>query len=247
MLTLKMIGIMSALPQETDSILSAITEEKIVSVGKKDFVLGNFERNSVVFSLSGIGKVSAAITESFLIEKFKVSEIIFTGVAGGGARTNIGESYLEHDLDLRPIFSQFYIYNLKKQILYADPDRVFKTTNAAKQFLKKGVQFPELGILTPKVLTGLIVSGDQFIGTKKHHQKISDETKTVSFKGFDALEMEGASVAHTCQELQVPFIVLRAISDKADQEAHIHFSVFMDQVASHYSLGILREYFQTIN
>jgi adenosylhomocysteine nucleosidase len=243
------IGIMSAMPQEADSILEAMTEKTVIKVGLREFTLGFFEKTPVVFSLSGIGKVSAAMTATLLIEKFKARELIFTGVAGGSGETNVGDivvghSYLQHDLDLRPIAPSFYIYSLEKQILEASTDLISRMRDSASEFLSKGISFPDLNIFDPKVYEGVIVSGDQFINSKAEHQAISDKAKEVLPNGFHAVEMEGAAVAQVCTELQTPFIILRTISDKADESASIDFSIFMDQVARHYSLGVLEEYFQ---
>ncbi len=117
---------------------------------------------------------------------------------------------------------------------------------SANRFLSKGISFPELGITEPKVHEGVIISGDQFIGRLTHHQEILEKTKEVLPKGFHAVEMEGAAVAQVCTELQVPFTVLRTISDKANDAANVDFLIFMDLVARHYSLGILKEYFHGI-
>ena len=188
-----------------------------------------------------------AVTTAILIEKFQVNEIIFTGVAGGGNDTLIGDivvghTYIQHDLDLRPAFSRFYIYSLDAQVLHANDKLVTKMVNAANRYLKTGISFPDLGIMAPKAIDGIILSGDQFINCPKRHQDISDQVKEVISENFHAIEMEGAAVAQVCKELGVPFVVVRAISDKADLQASVDFPLFIDKVASQYSLGILKEY-----
>lgn len=245
------IGIMSAMPQEAELIRNEIKQQTVVQIGKRSFIQGTFEGIPVVFCLSGVGKVSAGATTALLIEKFHVDEIVFTGVAGGGPEVEIGDivvghAYLQHDLDLRPIASQFYIYTLGKQTLYADEERVYQMMAAANRFLstKEPSALPNLS--QPKVLKGIILSGDQFISSLQQQQEISKCTKEVLETDFHAIEMEGAAVAQVCEELEVPFIVVRTISDKADHKAGIDFSVFMEQVASIYSLGILKEYFQNL-
>jgi adenosylhomocysteine nucleosidase len=243
------IGIMSAVSQEGDSILSAMTEKQVEYVGNRQFVKGLFEGVPVVFSIAGIGKVSAALTASLLIEKFQVEEIVFTGVAGGGYNTSIGdvvigESYVQYDLDTRPLFPYFYITSLETQVIRAEPEKVRRMKHAADRFLSKGISFPDLGVENPKVHTGLIASGDQFIGSLDQHRDVSQLIQEVISSDFDAIEMEGASVAQICTELQVPFIVLRTISDKADHKASGNFLTFIEEVARQYSLGILQEYFR---
>jgi adenosylhomocysteine nucleosidase len=244
------IGIMSAMPQEAAMIVDKMEEKEIVQMGSRQFIKGTLGKIPVVFSLAGIGKVSSAATAALLIAKFDVEEIIFTGVGGGGKETAIGDivigsSYLQHDLDPRPFFTQFYIFSLDKQLVHARADHVSKVKDAAHRFLQQKVPFPEnLRISNPRVHEGAIVSGDQFIGSLAHHEKILDITKELLPSGFHAVDMEGAAVAQVCEELNVPFIVIRSISDKANHESVVDFTTFIDQVASQYSFGVLLEYFK---
>jgi adenosylhomocysteine nucleosidase len=250
-LFLAAIGIMSAMPQEADSFHNAMTEKSTVSVGNKTFIQGKFEGIPVVFCLAGIGKVSAATTATLLTEKFGVEKIIFTGVAGGGDATHIGDivigsSYLQHDLDLRPIYPQFYIYSLDKQLLHADLTLISDMKESARRFLQTGIRFPHLGVTNPQVHEGIIVSGDRFIGSSGGLEHVVEQTKEILPSGFHAIEMEGAAVAQVCLELNVPFVVLRAISDKANEKASVDFLTFIEEVATAYSLGILKEYFRSL-
>jgi adenosylhomocysteine nucleosidase len=243
------IGIISAMPQEAHLILHEMENKQTVEIGTHQFVKGTFQGVPAVFSLCGVGKVSAATTATLLVTKFDVDEVIFTGVAGGGSGTEIGDivigsSYLQHDLDLRPIFPQFYIYSLDEQLLYADADMVSKMKAAADRFFLQGISFPDLGITDPKVHIGVIASGDQFISNLTHHHELINKTKELLPNGFQAIEMEGAAVAQVCKELRVPFVIMRAISDKANHAAAVDFLTFMDQVASYYSFGVLKEYIQ---
>jgi len=243
------IGIISAMPQEAHLILQEMENQQTIEIGTHQFVKGTFQGVPAVFSLCGVGKVSAATTTTLLVTKFDVDEIVFTGVAGGGSGTEIGDivigsSYLQHDLDLRPIFPQFYIYSLDEQLLHADADRVSKMKAATDRFFQQGISFPDLGITDPKVHIGVIASGDQFINNLAHHHELINKTKELLPNGFQAIEMEGAAVAQVCKELRVPFVVMRAISDKANCAAAVDFLTFMDQVASYYSFGVLKEYIQ---
>jgi adenosylhomocysteine nucleosidase len=241
------IGIMSAMPQEADLIVEAMEKKETVQIGTHEFIKGEFFKTPVVFALSGIGKVSAASTATLLISEFDVEEIVFTGVAGGGSDVNVGDivigsHYLQHDLDLRPVFPQFHIYSLHEEIIAADETKVAAMKRAAKTFLEKGISLADLGIKNPQVHQGTIVSGDQFISASADHERIAASMKELLPQGFQAIEMEGAAVAQVCKELDIPFIVIRAISDKADGSAAVDFLTFLDRVGSHYSLGVLKEY-----
>jgi len=243
---LAVIGIMSALADEAHLILDKMEHKETVQIGCKEFVKGRFEETPIVFTLSGIGKVSAATTATLLISQFDVESIVFTGVAGGGAGTEIGDvvighTYLQHDIDIRPIFPQFYIFSLNRQALSADDLLFDMMKTAADRFFEQGISFPDLGIHSPKVHAGVIASGDQFVYDPVHHETIAESVREVLPDGFQAIEMEGAAVAQVCHELQVPFIVIRAISDKADHSAKVDFLNFTQKVASLYSYGILKE------
>ena len=243
------VGIMSAMPQEAVLIQEKIENPVAQQIGNRTFTTGTFQGFPIVFVLAGIGKVSAATTTALLISKFNVQEILFTGVAGGGKNPSIGDivvgsSYLQHDLDLRPIFSQFYIFSLKTSLINATSNLVDRIKAAADRFLiAEKVSLLALGIQTPAVHVGTIVSGDQFVESVEHHEKIIESTTELLPDGFQAIEMEGAAVAQVCQELEVPFVIVRAISDKADRNAGLNFEKFMEQAAGNYSLGILKEYF----
>ncbi len=241
------IGIMSAMTDEARLILEKMEDKETVQIGCKEFVTGTFEGEPIVFTLSGIGKVSAATTATLLISHFDVESIVFTGVAGGGAGTEIGDvvighTYLQHDIDIRPIFPQFYIFSLDRQTLNADNHLFGMMKTAADHFFETGISFPDLGIYFPKVHPGVIASGDQFVWDPVHHEFIAENVRKILPGGFQAIEMEGAAVAQVCHELRVPFIVMRAISDKADHSAKVDFLNFTQQVASLYSYGILKEF-----
>lgn len=241
------LGIMSAMTDEAHLILEKMEGKETIQIGCKEFVTGVFEEEPIVFTLSGIGKVSAATTATLLISRFDVESIVFTGVAGGGAGTEIGDvvighTYLQHDVDIRPIFPQFYIFSLDRQALNADDDLFGLMKTAADRFFESGISFPHLGIHSPKVHPGVIASGDQFVYNPIHHETIAENVRRVLPGGFQAIEMEGAAVAQVCHELHVPFVVMRAISDKADHSAKVDFFNFTQEVASLYSYGILKEF-----
>ena len=109
------IAILSALPQEQGSLVAALQQpEKIASAGRT-FWRGQLHGHDVVIALSGIGKVAAATTTTVLAERFGVTQIVFTGVAGGlGGGVNVGDvvvaqDYLQHDMDASPIFERWHV------------------------------------------------------------------------------------------------------------------------------------------
>ena len=244
-----LIGIMSAMPEEGELIKKNMHQAEKIEVGGRQFFRGQIEEKEVLFCLSGIGKVSAATTATLMIDKFGVEKILFTGVAGGGNETEVGDivigkSYLQHDLDLTPIYPKFYISNLDKQILHADDALIANMEKAASAYLEVRKLQPFNLIKDPKVHVGLVLSGDQFIYSEYQRDRIFSDLKSVDLDKFHAVEMEGAAVAQVCHEFKLPFVVIRAISDKANSESQIDFPLFIQQVASEYSIGILKEFFK---
>jgi adenosylhomocysteine nucleosidase len=244
---LSLIGIMSAMPEEGELILKEMSAHQEHRIGNRVFYQGQIQDCPVVFALSGIGKVSAAVTAALMIEKFQVDELIFTGTAGGGLSTTIGDivvgkQFVQHDLDLSPIFSKFYVYSLDKQILEGDFTSNKKMLKAAQQFSKKNPLTWKNIPLAMNIHEGLIASGDQFISSLDKHGAIIEGLKALDYDEFHAVEMEGAAVAQVCHELNKPFVVVRSISDKADEKADHHFAEFVDTIAKYYSIGIIKEY-----
>jgi adenosylhomocysteine nucleosidase len=182
-----------------------------------------------------------------LIEKFNITHLIFTGVAGGThGHINIGdiiisENLYQHDMDATPIFKKHEIPFTGKIYFDADKTLIQKSLNACNTFLRSSQDIIPHHILKtfnidhPKVLLGTIGSGDQFItDIEKINEILSDRLETA------AIEMEGAAVAQVCDDFKLPFVVIRTISDKANSNAHIDFTKFVKEVASLYSAHIVR-------
>ena len=243
-----MIGIISAMPEEMDALLNELKNSSVQEKGMRTYYIGALFGTDVVLVFSRWGKVAAAATSTQLINDFNPTEIIFTGVAGGITKTiNIGDIVIgnelyQHDLDAQPFYKQFEVPILKKLS--------FKTVNntelisAAEKFLDNYHLFieppiaKEFDISNPKTIYGDIASGDQFISNLEKINELNKLLPTVT-----CVEMEGASVAQVCYEYDVPFSIIRIISDKANDNAHIDFAKFMKDIASKYALGILKNYF----
>ncbi|MCD8509999.1 MAG: 5'-methylthioadenosine/adenosylhomocysteine nucleosidase [Bacillus sp. (in: Bacteria)] len=174
-------------------------------------------------SQSGVGKVNAAMNAQIMIDMFEVDKIVFTGVAGGvEEQLNVEDvvvstSCQEHDIDASPLgFERGTIPMFDgSSIFSADKELVEKAHKGAMDVLAgKG-----------KAYKGKIISGDQFIANK-------DEVKLLRELFSPAcVEMEGAAVAHVCNFNEIPFVVIRTISDKANGEAPASFTEFVDKVA----------------
>ncbi len=246
-----MIGIIGAMPEEIDRIINQLEDKKSVEKGMRVYHTGTLFGVPVVAVFSRWGKVAAATTVTNLILDFDVEQIIFTGVAGAlSPDLKVGDIVVsndlyQHDVDARPLMRQFEIPLLGLTKFKADKELSIRCQDASQRFVKKGflnqvtdIDRAEFQVEEPKVFFGDIGSGDQFISSQAKKDDI--------LQGIPSLlctEMEGASVAQVCYEYQIPFTVVRIISDAADESADIDFPNFVNKVASKYSVGILQELF----
>lgn len=242
------IGILAAMPQEIAHVVRDVRADSIHESGMRTYHRGSLHGVDCIVTLSRVGKVAAAATVMHLILEFGVSEIIFTGVAGAlSPDLNVGDivvatELIQHDLDARPLFPRFEAPLLGVSRFRVEHERAARAQRAAEQYL--GADFTSaisetdrarFNLHQPRVHTGLIASGDQFITSIAARDALRDVLP-------DALcvEMEGAAVAQVCHEHHVPLTVIRTISDSADDDAPINFSAFMENIASEYSRGIMK-------
>ncbi len=243
------IGIMSAMLEEIETLLEAIETSKITERGGRKYYEGNLWGIDVVLVFSHWGKVASASTVTHLIVEYKVDAVIFSGVAGAiDIAVNIGDVVIgdhlyQHDMDARPLYKQFEIPLIDRSFFKTDETINARLQKAATQFLSSEMIPPELrsefGIDAPKVVSGAIASGDKFIAGSEEASRIKKGLPDVL-----CVEMEGGAVAQVCYEYDIPFSIIRTISDTADHNADMDFMKFVKEVASQYSMGILRNYFQ---
>ena len=243
-----MTGIISAMQEEIQALLNQLEDVSTTKKGMREYYSGTLFNKRVVLVFSRWGKVASAATTTQLINDFDVDEIIFTGVAGGiKDHLNIGDVVIgkhlyQHDLDARPFYNQFEIPILKNKYLETkDTTKLLKATamfiNTYSEFVSK-TEAAIFDISTPKVILGDIASGDQFISSLEKIAHLNELLPTAT-----CVEMEGAAVAQICYEYNMPFSIIRIISDKANDNATIDFARFADSIASNYALGILKNYF----
>lgn len=242
------LGLIAALPDEMHTIHQILDFSKQEIHGERIYYFGNFDELELVLTCSRVGKVSAASTASSLISKYHVSHIIFTGTAGAvDPNVNIGDIVLadksyQHDMDATPLFPRFEIPLSNRSLFATDSKLNALSELAIKNFIANISDYVDkntlanFNIVKPKLYKGTIATGDQFIKDSLHHDNLKLANEIVY-----AVEMEGAAVGQVCAEHQIPYNLIRTISDKASHDAHLDFPKFLAQVASHYSAGILRE------
>ncbi|MBR6223277.1 MAG: 5'-methylthioadenosine/adenosylhomocysteine nucleosidase [Lachnospiraceae bacterium] len=225
-----MIGIIGAMDEEVNKLKAAMSDVEIKSFSSLNFYSGTISGHSVVVVRAGIGKVNAAMCTQLLIDKYEVRAVINTGIAGSlNKDINIGDivlstDALEHDMDAVAFgYPLGQIPRMDTLSFTADE----KLRKAAKQACDKVL--PELS-----VFEGRVVSGDQFISDSNKKDWLVE-----NFGGF-CTEMEGASIAHVCYLNKVPFLIIRAISDKADNSAHMDYPAF-EAMAIDNSIALMKE------
>lgn len=245
------IAIMSAMSEENAALVDAMTIRDSVEIGQRVYHRGTLWNQDVVVVFSHWGKVAAASTVTCLIANMNVSEVIFTGVAGAvDNRLNVGDVVIgsnlyQHDMDARPIIRRHEIPLLGQIALPSDVGRRQQLLTATQDFLATGIKLSlpgetieEFSLHSPKALVAGIASGDQFISSKTAVQDLRERLPDVA-----CVEMEGAAVAQVCIEFDIPFSVVRTISDSANEAAGVDFPKFIQSVARQYSLGILENLF----
>lgn len=213
---MKKIGIIGAMEEEVNILKKKVQDLRVKKIASTEFCEGTINGKEVVIVRSGIGKVNAAICTQVLADLYQVDAIINTGVAGSlRNEINIADivlstDALQHDMDATGFgYKPGVIPRMDTSIFQADATLIAKARMVCAKVI------PEVGIHT-----GRIVSGDQFIsdGSKK-------EALVRDFEGY-CTEMEGAAVAQASYLNQIPFLIIRAISDKADHTAEMAYSEF---------------------
>lgn len=236
------LGIVGAMHDELRALLEAMPDETPVRRAGREFWVGHLDGQEVVVVLSRIGKVAAATTATVLLCEFGVSRIVFTGTAGGLAPgVNVGDvvvadALLQHDLDVSPLFPRYEVPLYGRDRFATDAGMSQALADAAQAMLA------EAGAGQARVHRGLIVSGDRFVS-----QRAENDALCARLPEALAVEMEGAALAQVCHDFGVPYAVVRTVSDRADDAAHVDFNRFVAEVASRYTLGLVRHYLRSIS
>lgn len=240
------IALVSAMHEELAAVLARMPDEQKTVVAGREFWVGHWHGHEVVAVLSRIGKVAAATSATTLIERFGVSRIVFTGVAGGLApQVNVGDvvvarAFIQHDMDASPLFPRHEVPLTGMTRFLADPmlsDALATAAPLAMQDMLATLptsQWLNLDLPNAQVHQGLIASGDRFVSQTVESQALQRELPDAL-----AVEMECAAMAQVCYDYGVPLAAVRTISDRADDAAHVDFPRFIQSIASRYSVAVL--------
>lgn len=219
------IAILGAMTVEVEMLEQELTDKKQRTVLGVQFTTGSLKDKRVVLAHSGMGKVNAAMAATLLVEEFRPTHVLFTGIAGGvnpdlrpgdvviGAKAAFHD-YGEWTPDGFRVGRTVDPFTDKTNPLYfpADPG-LLGTAEAVAADIKLVAVKPGPGVKVPRVVTGVIVTGDAFVASPAKKESLRKEFKA------DATEMEGAAVAQVCWQRRVPCLILRCLSDDAGESA----------------------------
>lgn len=218
-----MIGIIGAMEEEVSLLKEAMEIEEIVTLASMDFCKGVLGGKEAVVVKSGIGKVNAGVCAQILVDKFGVDVLINTGIAGSlDAAIDIGDMVIstdavEHDMDAS-IFGD-PVGQIPRMDTFSFPadSRLVELAKEVNESVNPDIH----------TFTGRIVSGDQFVSSAEVKDRL------VNLFGAKCTEMEGAAIAHVAYLNKVSCVIIRAISDKADNSATMDYPTFEKQAIAH--------------
>ena len=217
------IGIIGAMTVEVQALKNGLENKKVIKKASMEFCEGTYLGKEVVVVRSGIGKVNAAVCTQILIDDFHVDVIMNTGIAGGlNNSIEIGDIVLSKDILHHDMDATGFGYGLG--VIPQMDNSIFQGDESLVTLAKEVCETVNSDI---KCHVGRIVTGDQFISGQEKKQWLID-----TFDGYCA-EMEGAAIAQTAYLNQCPFLIIRAISDKADNSATMDYPQFEKEAAEH--------------
>lgn len=224
------IGIIGAMELEVEQLKKEMAVESVIKKAGMDFFEGTLSNVPVVVVRSGIGKVNAALCVQILADVFQVSHVINTGVAGSlNAKLDIGDILISRDALHHDMDTTIFGYQPGEV-----PQMGFREFRADERMMELAREACEKANPDIHVMFGRVVSGDQFISSKEVKERL-----IAQFQG-DCTEMEGASIAHGAYLNSLPFVIIRAISDKADDSAEMDYPTFETAAAKH-SAALVKE------
>lgn len=218
-----MIGIIGAMEEEVALLKDAMKVDEIVEKATMVFYKGILSEKEVVIVKSGIGKVNAALCAQILVDIFHVDTLINTGVAGSlDAAINIGDMVIstdavQHDVDTSIFGDPVGQVPRMDTFSFPSDERLTKLAKEVNEEVNPDI----------RTITGRIVSGDQFISSKEIKDRITDMFHA------KCTEMEGAAIAHAAYLNKVSCVIIRAISDKADNSATMDYPTFEKHAVIH--------------
>lgn len=223
------IAIIGAMEEEVTILRDQLDNREQEVIANSEFTKGTYDGVEVVLLKSGIGKVNAALSTTLLLDRYKPDYVLNTGSAGGfHPSLNVGDVVIStevrhNDVDVTAFGYEYgQVPGLPAAYL---PDQ--KLVDIA---VSKAEEISDI-----QVAKGLIVTGDSFL-----NDPVKVDFIRSKFKDLYAGEMEAAAIAQVCHQFEVPFVVIRALSDIAGKESDVSFDQFLDQAAKHSANLVLK-------
>ncbi len=216
------IAIIGAMEEEVTILRDKITNQTVETIAGCEYTTGEMDGADVILLRSGIGKVNAAMSTTVLLDRFKPDYVINTGSAGGlNPELNVGDVVISsevrhHDVDVTAFG---YEYGQVPQLpaAFTADERLVKIAEECAK---------ESGDI--QVVRGLIATGDSFMSDPVRVEAVREK-----FEDLQAVEMEAAAIAQVCHQFNIPFVVIRSLSDIAGKESDISFDKFLETAALH--------------
>ena len=239
-------GIVAAIDEELRTLHAALESPVIEHHAGRALHRGRLDGHEVVLVRSGIGKVAAAATALLLADRYAVDALVLSGVAGAlDSEARIGDivvarELLQHDMDASPLFPRHEVpltgrARFPADVALSDALAAAAESALAAERIGLAASFQAFGIAEPRVHQGLVLSGDRFVATAAERAALRTELPDAL-----AVEMEGAAGAQVCHDCDLPFAVLRSVSDQADDSAHIDFGRYVAEIAGPLAAVIVR-------
>ena len=219
---MKKLGIIGAMDVEVAILKAKLENPTVTTVGKMDFCQGKLAGMDVVIAQCGVGKVHAAMCAQTLCDRFAVTHLVNTGIAGSlDNDLDIGDVVISRDA-MHHDFDCFHFgYPMCKipgldVVAFPADEALIRMAYDASESLKPG-----------HTKLGRVATGDQFVASQELKNQIIERTQA------NCTEMEGAAIAQTAYVNGVPFVIIRAISDKADHSAEMDYPTFEKRAAEH--------------
>ena len=222
------LGIIGAMSQEVETLLSHLENCRCTELAGSTFYEGTLCGLDAVVVQCGIGKVNAALCVQILCDRYSITHVVNTGIAGSlCAELDIGDLVISRDAMYHDVDVQAFGYPIGK--VPGMPEQY----KADEHLVKLAYEAAE-AVHTGHVRMGRIASGDQFVCEKALKEHI------IRITGALCTEMEGAAIAHAAWRNGIPFVIIRAISDKADNSAEMDYPTFETQAAHHCAAVTMR-------
>ncbi|WP_299492314.1 5'-methylthioadenosine/adenosylhomocysteine nucleosidase [uncultured Shewanella sp.] len=222
------VGIIGAMEPEVAHLIESMTAKTAQTIAGIEFVSGQLANKNVIVTRSGIGKVAASMATTLLIEKYSPDAIINTGSAGGFLpELNIGDIVIASEVRHHDVDVTAFGYEIGQM---AQQPAAFTCDNQLVEAAKNAITH----IGEVKAIEGLICTGDSFIC-----DPIRTKQMLAHFPTMAACEMEGAAIAQVCHQFGLPFVVIRSLSDNANNDSPVDFDTYLVKAGHHSALMVM--------